>query len=123
MKLNEVNSLNTLLDTIKLKDFSVDDLKALLALKKETKAIIENMMELKIEVAKKFEIVPINGIYDYVGSPKAAEIEKTMLEIDKGPFELKAKTKFISFEQLKSALQENHNIDNLLVLSEYLVKD
>lgn len=123
MKLKDVNLLNQLLDTIKLKDFSIEDIKALLALKKETKTIVENTMELKIEVAKKYELIPNNGIYEYQGHPRQFEIESTMADIDKGPFELKSKTKFLTFDQLKSSLKDEHILDDILILSDYLVKD
>lgn len=122
MKLVEAQELSIVLDTIKLVSFSVEELKKILSIKRETKKLIEETNELKIEVMKKYDIQNVNGGYQFEKHSKAAEITKEIGEIDKGPYILASEINFITFEQLKTALKDDHTANTLEILDNYLVK-
>jgi len=122
MKLVEVQISNALLDSIKLKEFDLEDLKKLLYLKKELKSKVEETNNLKIEIMKKYEIPLVSGGYEYKGHPKQQEIDELMNKINDEEVILKAETNFLAWDKLKSSLNDDSNASTALILSELLVK-
>lgn len=122
MKLAELTMYNNLLDTIKVSTFSVDDLKKLVSLKKEIKGQLESINELKLEVMKKYEVASNMGNYDFKDHPKFKDIYSDLEIITNQQITIKAECNFITFEQLKQSLKEEHTTDSVLILNDLLVK-
>jgi DNA-binding transcriptional MerR regulator len=123
MKTVDAIQLNQLLGILKPKELSLDEIKNLLDLRKETRQICITTDELKIEVTKNYELPLVDGSYQYIGHPKQKEIEEVLKNIDETDHELKAKLKFITYDKFMKMLDGTLTVDSIIFLNEFLVKE
>jgi hypothetical protein len=118
----DIQQLNLLIDTIKLTKFSTDELITLLSIKKELKVIASDVNETMKLIAQKYDLPNTSQGYMFLNHPKEKEIQADVDAIYKKEYTTKANYNFIDLTKLVESINENHSIDNLLILTEYLAK-
>lgn len=121
MKASQIIDLDLYINTIKVKEFSLDNLSNLVLLKKELTNKKDDIQALQKAVLEKYEVPNINGRYEFLTHPQAADITRDLEEISKIEHTI-SPSNFITLEQLQKGLTDEHTLEVVIILQEGLVK-